>query len=113
MKTVTRIGFVNVPSKSFIDHINHNGLDNRRCNLRVATHSENMRNRKPQLGTSSKFKGVCWMKKVNKWQVSIRYNKVKLHLGLYSNEIKAAKAYDGVAKELHGEFARLNFTKGK
>jgi len=99
---------------SCLDHINGNGLDNRKCNLRASTHSQNMYNsekRKIYNGkkSSSKFKGVSWFKPAKLWISQIGY-KGKLHyIGYFTSEIEAAKAYDKKAKELFGEFAKLNF----
>ena len=58
---------------------------------------------------SSKYKGVTWHKMGKKWVAAIQLNRKQYHLGHFSNEIDAARAYDEKAKELHGEFAYLNF----
>ena len=99
---------MDAPKGMQVDHINHNGLYNRRCNLRLCTNSQNQHNRKPQSG-KSRFKGVSLDKRTNKWQVQIQHNNKRLRLGLFDNEIEAAKAYDAKAEELHREFACLNF----
>lgn len=91
-----------------VDHINGNGLDNRRCNLRICTGTQNQQNRKIQHGTSE-FKGVHWNKRSEKWQSQIKFNKKRRHLGCFNSETEAAKAYDRAAKNLFGEFARPNF----
>ena len=91
-----------------IDHINHDGLDNRRSNLRVATHSENQANTKRVWG-KSKYRGVYWCKGNNKWRATIEKNNRKLHVGYFVDEIEAAKAYDKVAFKLNGAFAYQNF----
>ena len=57
----------------------------------------------------SKYKGVYWHKKDKRWQAQIGENKKRTYIGSYTNEMDAARAYDKKAKELHGEFARLNF----
>lgn len=90
------------------DHENHNGFDNRRCNIRICTQSQNIANSRPHKGTSQ-YKGVCWFKRVKKWTAYIKCNNKKIHLGYFNNEIDAAKAYDIKAKELFGEFANTNF----
>lgn len=101
----------------YTDHINGNGLDNRRINIRVATprqSTENRRKLNPHvlLGeTSSKFKGVSWHKNIKKWQVAIKYNYKKYHLGYFLNETDAAKAYDRASINYFGEFAKTNFDK--
>jgi len=91
------------------DHIDHNGLNNQRHNLRVATHSQNVRNVKSNKNTSSKYKGVGKVKNCERWHAQIQCDKRKIHIGYFKDEIEAAKAYDKKAKELFGEFAFLNF----
>lgn len=93
-----------------VDHINHNGLDDRRCNLRIVTRSQNHMNRgKMKNKCTSKYKGVYWFKNLNKWMVHIEINGKKMHVGLFNNEEEAARAYDKKAKELFGEYAYFNF----
>lgn len=96
------------PTSQEVDHINGNGLDCRRGNLRLCTKSENQRNRRPNQNGTSGYKGVGWYKKYNCWRVRIQVNGKKQHIGYFDNEIDAATAYDNAAKQLHGEFARLN-----
>lgn len=97
----------------YSDHIDYNGLNNRRCNLRKCTNVENIRHQRCQTrNKSSKFKGVCWNKQEEKWQAYIYYNEKLVHLGRFNNEIEAAEAYDKKAIELFGEFASLNFPYG-
>ena len=92
------------------DHINGSGLDNRRCNLRVCTRSENNRNMQKQFKIcSSKYKGVNWRKNRKKWRAEICKDYKHIHIGYFDSEIEAAEAYDKKAKELFGEFARTNF----
>ncbi len=100
---------MNAKKKQEVDHINGNGLDNRKSDLRLCTHSENARNRRLRLGGSSLYKGVYWHKSRKKWQSQIVFNYQIKYLGRYDNEIEAAKAYDYAAKELFGEFALTNF----
>lgn len=92
-----------------IDHINGNELDNRRENLRSATNAENLMNQKLCSNNTSGFKGVIWRKDRNKWQAKIMVHGKTQHLGYSNCKIEAAKAYDNAARELFGEFARLNF----
>lgn len=97
----------------FIDHKNRNGLDNQGHNIRWATRSQNQMNiDKPRFrkGTS-RFKGVELLKACNRWRARIRHNRVGIHIGLFTDEIEAAKAYDATACRLFGEFARTNFTQ--
>jgi len=95
------------------DHINHIRTDNTLVNLRKCTKSENGKNigikaRKTK-NTTSKFKGVCWHAKGKKWGSSIMVNYKSIHIGLFDDEIRAALAYDQIARILHKNFATLNF----
>lgn len=101
---------IKVPKGMMVDHINHDSMDNRRANLRAATTSQNSYNRKKlSRQCSSKYKGVWWHKSSLKWQARIIFEKKRIHLGTFKNEIDAAKAYDEAARKYHGEFACLNF----
>jgi len=91
-----------------IDHINGNGLDNRRANLRVCTHRQNSQNSRKREGCTSRFKGVYRYKDTGKWRAEIKHSGKRIHLGYFVSESLAAKAYDEKAKELFGEFAHLN-----
>jgi hypothetical protein len=92
----------------FADHINHNGLDNRRENLRLATRTENMRNKRRPRNNTSGYKGVCWDKKNSKWQVHIRVNSKQKLLGRFTDIKEAARIWNQAAIEAYGEFASLN-----
>lgn len=95
------------PPNHQIDHADENGLNNRRGNLRPATHSENGFNRGPTKSNSSGFKGVHWHKPGKKWQAQIMVGGVSKHLGLFQTAEEAHMAYCRAADELHGEFARF------
>jgi hypothetical protein len=58
---------------------------------------------------SSEYKGVTWNKNTEKWQAQIKIDKNNKYLGLFSNEVDAAKTYDKAAKKLFGRYAKLNF----
>ncbi len=103
---------LNPPPGLQCDHINGDGLDNRRCNLRVCTQSQNQHNRRLQGGTSE-FKGVHWYKAQNKWRAKITHNGKRYHLGAFPDETDAARAYDNAAREFFGKFARPNFPNEK
>lgn len=89
------------------DHKDQNKLNNRRGNLRPATSSQDRANRKSP-GGSSKFKGVRWHKRDKKWYAYIKFKGKLKHLGCFTDEIVAAKAYNKAAIEYFGEFAYLN-----
>lgn len=91
-----------------IDHIDGNGLNNRRDNLRLATNQGNSANSKRQIGSASRFKGVGFHRQTGKWEAFIRHNGKKQHLGLFVVEAEAAQAYNEAALRLFGAFARLN-----
>jgi hypothetical protein len=97
-------------SGKVVDHRNREGLDNRKSNLRLATRSQNNCNRKQKKGTS-KYRGVCYNKRTKKWRAYISFNGIYKSLGYFENEEEAGRAYDEAAKELHGEFASLNFSE--
>jgi len=93
-----------------VDHINGNTLDNRRCNLRNTSTSENaMNNKKTNAPRSSKYKGVTHTKD-GKWKAHIGKDDEDIHIGYFDSEEEAAKAYDAKAKTLFGDKARINFT---
>lgn len=94
------------------DHEDGNKLNNQRSNLRIATKPQNQWNRKKQAGASV-YKGVYWQRDVGKWKAQLQFYGKKYYLGLFDNEIDAAKVRDAKAMELHGEFAVLNFPKEK
>lgn len=92
-----------------VDHINRNPLDNRRCNLRLATKIQNNRNQSRRKDNKSGYKGVSWYKRYGKWVVKIMNQGVIEHLGYFDDLVDAARAYDKRAKIVYGEFAVLNF----
>jgi len=101
---------IEVPEPMVVDHINHDGMDNRRANLREATYSQNMCNVRKRSGTKhSKYRGIYWKKKNRKWGATIGFEKKRIHLGYFRNEIDAARAYDRAARRYHKDFACLNF----
>jgi hypothetical protein len=101
------LGFERGP-RVVADHANGNPLDNRRANIRAATQGQNNRNQRKTRGTS-KFMGVFFDKRINRWRACVAVNRKDYWLGTFADEVDAAKARDRAAIQHHGEFARLNF----
>jgi len=99
----------NAPAGMIVDHRNHNGLDNRRENMRVCTREQNSHNQRPYRGSSCGYKGVTLHKRDGVFEVNIRYKGKLNYIGRFKDADDAAKAYDKKAVELFGEFAYLNF----
>ena len=100
---------MNTPDDMDTDHINGNGLDNRKCNLRVCTSSQNHMNQNLQKkDKTSKYKGVYWNKERDKWQAYITVGKVR-SLGRFDKEDDAAMAYNMAGLRNFREFAKLNY----
>ena len=91
-----------------LDHINGIRDDNRIENLREATNQQNMFNRKSVKGSSSQYKGVSWNKQLKKWSANYKINSEQVRLGVFSDEIDAANAYDKATVELHGSYHKKN-----
>lgn len=100
---------LNAPAGMHVDHINGNGLDNRRENLRLCTRRENRRNSQRQAGSVSQFKGVSKRQGRPKAWVAKIYVGEKQYTQCFFTELEAAKRYDEMAREHFGEFAKLNF----
>ena len=98
----------NAPDDMLVDHINGNGLDNRQANLRVCTAQQNCSNSRSHGGTSE-YVGVSGHG--DKWTAKLMHNGETFRLGLFDDEVEAAKARDAKAFELQGEFAYLNFPR--
>lgn len=98
-----------------VDHHNGNGLDNRRRNLRPATHRQNAANRTKHLNNTTGFKGVAVVRdrkwRVYRWKAHICHAYKKEHLGCYRSPKMAARAYDRAARHYFGEFACVNFPR--
>ena len=99
---------IDIPPGFVCDHKNHNKLDNRKCNLRSCTYSQNAQNRRPCSNGTSGYKGVSWNRETRKWRAMIQHNGQLIHIGYYEYEQDAAIAYDDMAIELFDEFACLN-----
>jgi len=100
---------LNTPDNLQTDHINGNGLDNQKKNLRACNHSENQRNKKRRADNTSGYIGVSWRKQNRKWEAYIRVLGVRKHINYFLVKEDAARAYDESARKHFGIFARLNF----
>jgi len=100
---------LHVPDGMEADHIDGDGLNNTKSNLRVATVAQNRHNaRKYLVPTSSKYKGASWNKKAGKWRAYIWHSGKQIYLGFFEKEENAARAYNRNALLLFGEYAKLN-----
>ena len=90
-----------------IDHIDGNGLNNEKKNLRIVDHAINMQNRRPC--GKSKYLGVYQDKGRSRWRATLTFNRKTVYLGTYDTEIEAAVAYDKAVVERYGEAGKTNF----
>jgi hypothetical protein len=97
---------IGAPEGKEIDHVNGNTLDNRKMNLRICDHAENVKNCKKNKKNTSGFKGVYFLKKNMKYRALIKNNGKRIHLGLFDTPEEAHKAYCDASKKYHGEFGR-------
>ncbi len=114
-RSVLHREIVNPRKGKLVDHRDNVSLNNLRSNLREATFSQNMINRPKRPNTSSKYIGVHWDKKMKKWRVNISYmrkdRRIPKHLGYFSEETAAGRAYDMAALKYHKDFANTNFPR--
>jgi hypothetical protein len=96
------------PKGVLVDHINHDGLDCRRSNMRYATNQQNQFNQPKRRGSTSRYKGVHRPKGARFWKVNLRINGRPTYMGTFKTEREAALAYNEFAKQHYGEFACLN-----
>lgn len=97
------------PEGMVVDHMNRNGLDCRRSNMRITSKTKNAQNTRHRSHNTSGFRGVYFCKQTGRWRAEIRCNGKVKKLGRYHDKVHAARVYDVNAVELHGEFATLNF----
>ena len=103
-RAILRYHGVVIPNDIVIDHINRNGLDNQKINLRFATRSQNQANSRLPKNNTSGIKGVCWHKRDRKWVARVAFRGRRINLGYFENFDEAVDSYDKKSKELFGEF---------
>lgn len=102
-----------IHSSVSVDHVNGNGLDNRKSNLRKCNHSQNMKNQTRHKNNKSGYKGVYWNKQKNKWAATIKVEGKSVHLGYFADKDWAAIAYNKAAQKFFKDFANLNKIRGR
>ena len=102
---------LDAPDGLQVDHVDGDGLNCRRSNMRVATRSQNQANKGKYRNNTSGFKGVCLAQ--GRWIAQIGHNRKVVYIGSYDTAEEAARAYDARAIELFGEFAGINFPRGE
>jgi hypothetical protein len=96
----------------YVDHIDHDSLNNQKHNLRICTNSQNQMNSvKKCITTSSIYKGVTWLKDEGRWKSQLMLNYKHVHIRRFAREIDAALDYDNAARKYFGEFASINFSE--
>ena len=108
-RLVAEAFILNLTDLPCVDHIDRNKLNNHISNLRWCTREENQHNRSKNKNGSSIYKGLSFHKQANKWKAHICHYGLQIYLGLFTDEVEAAYAYDRKAKELFKEFVKLNF----
>ena len=99
---------MNAEKGTEVDHINRNPLDNRKANLRVVSHQENMVNRRKHKNNTTGISGVYWSNRYNMYHARIQRKNITYHLGYFVNKEDAAAAYSNAAEKYHSEYRSLD-----
>jgi|SRR5271166_3741001 len=91
-----------------VDHVDYDGLNCQRYNMRLASNLQNTRHQRKRKDNTSGCKGVHWNKDTQKWMVRIAVNGIRKYLGLFSSLKKAMQVYDDAAIKYHGVFSATN-----
>jgi hypothetical protein len=110
-KVIMHREILHPPREMSVDHIDGDGLNNQKSNIRVCTKSENMHNRAKNRNNKSGYKGVCFSKSMKRWITRIVVNGKKIQIGYYDDVLDAARAYDDAAVKYFGKFSRINFPR--
>ncbi len=105
---VAQAWVLNPEDKKCVDHIDGDKTNNHYENLRFATHADNMKNKNKRANTTSKYYGVCFHKKANKWNAQIQIEGKRKNLGFFTDEKEAAKAFNIAAAEFYKEYRKIN-----
>ena len=105
------VDFISKPREFVVDHIDGDPLNNTRNNLRVVTPRQNMQNK--HVKKTSKYPGVLWIKSRHKWRTEIKTKGKSIHLGYFSDEREAAKAYEKACRRMFGEELVCKIKKNK
>ena len=95
---------IDAPVDKYVDHINHNTLDNRKCNLRLCTMEENMRNRPKYASNTTGYRGIAYHKRDKRYQAQIKVDGKRIYLGYFLTAEEAFEAYKTASQKYHGEF---------
>jgi hypothetical protein len=105
---VAREWVSNPEGKRCVDHIDGDRTNNHHENLRAATHADNMKNKNKRANTTSKYYGVCFHKKSNKWNAQIQIEGRRTNLGFFTDEKEAAAVFNKAAAEFYKEYRKIN-----
>jgi hypothetical protein len=98
---------LNTPENMETDHVDGDGLNNQKNNLRACTHSENQSNKSKYVNNTTGYKGLSWCERNKKWLVRISVNKKRFYLGHFKSKKEASEVYNIACLKKHGKFAKI------